>query len=150
MLFLILLFLIPNIICHGDYQTIPLRYDAAINYLKQFHHNSFVNLLDDVSTYSITPEKISSYISLFSNNETTQCETDFEIIAQAAMRHDIWALKTLDAWGKPLPSGILKGNIYWVGSYDECLQPMYFGNNKAFVSQPFDTQYCKLISFDII
>ncbi|CAF5177198.1 unnamed protein product, partial [Rotaria sp. Silwood1] len=56
----------------------------------------------------------------------------------------MWALKVLDAWGKPLPSGLLKGNTYWVGNYDECIQPMYSPNNKTFLSQPFDTQYCTL------
>ncbi|CAF2710964.1 unnamed protein product [Rotaria sp. Silwood2] len=56
----------------------------------------------------------------------------------------MWALKVLDAWGKPLPSGLLKGNTYWVGDYDECIQPMYLPNNKTFLSQPFNTQYCTL------
>ncbi|CAF4855020.1 unnamed protein product [Rotaria sp. Silwood1] len=69
---------------------------------------------------------------------------DFEILLQAALNRDMWALKVLDAWGKPLPSGLLKGNTYWVGNYDECIQPMYLPNNKTFLSQPFDTQYCTL------
>ncbi|CAF3799873.1 unnamed protein product [Rotaria sp. Silwood1] len=80
----------------------------------------------------------------FSNNKTTQCEQDFEILLQATLKHDTWALKVLDAWGKPLPSSLLKGNLYWVGNYDECLQPMYLPNNKTFLSQPFDTQHCTI------
>jgi len=140
---LLVLFSIPNIICQRDYQTIPLRYDAAIHHLKQYQHSNFLDLLDDVSTYSITTNRMSSYISSVSNNETTQCERDFDIIVQGVSNRDMWALKVFDAWGKPLPSGILKGNIYWVGSYDECLQPMYITSNKTFVSQPFDTQYCE-------
>jgi hypothetical protein len=143
MLFLLLLFLIPNIICQQDYQTIPLRYDVAINYLKQLQHPNFIDLVDDVSTYSITHDKMSSYLSSVSNNGTTQCENDFAIIIERVLKRDMWALKTIDAWGKPLPSGILKGNLYWVGDYDECLHPMYLPNNKSFVSQPFDTQYCE-------
>jgi hypothetical protein len=142
MIFLLLLFLIPNIICHQDYQTIPLRYEAAINYLQQLQHSNFIDLVDDVSTYSITSDKISSYISLFSNNET-QCERDFDLIVQALLKREMWALKVIDAWGKPLPSSILKGNIYWVGDYDECLHPMYLISNKTFLSQPLDTKYCE-------
>jgi hypothetical protein len=150
MLFLLLLFLIPNIICHQDYQTIPLRYEAAINYLKQVQHSNFIDLLNDVPTYSITSNKISSFSSLFADNTTTECERDFEILVEAATKRDIWALKIFDAWGKPLPSGALKGNVYWVGDYDECLHPMYLTNNKTFVSQPFETQHCELISLIIM
>jgi len=143
MLFLLLLFSIPNIICQHDYQTIPLRYDVAINYLKQFQHSNFIDLVNDVPKYTITHDKMSSYLSSVSNNATTQCERDFEIIIQGILKRDTWALKTIDAWGKPLPSGILKGNLYWIGDYDECLHPMYVPTNKTFVSQPFDTQYCE-------
>jgi hypothetical protein len=144
---LLLLFSIPNIIGHRDYQTIPLRYEAAINHLKQFQQSNLIDLLDRSSTYSITSNKISSYISLVSNNQTTECERDFDISVQALLKRETWAMKVFDAWGKPLPSGVLKGNVYWVGSYDECLQPMYLMNNKTFVAQPFDTQYCKSIFF---
>ncbi|CAF1061127.1 unnamed protein product [Adineta steineri] len=139
-----LLLLISSVVCHQEYQTIPLRHDAAINYLIQHQHSNFTSLLDGISTYTIALNEISSYISLFSNNEVTQCEQDFEIILQAILKRDTWALKVFDAWGKPLPSGILKGNTYWVGSYDECLQPMYLPTNKSFISQPFDTQHCTL------
>lgn len=142
LLFLIV-FLIPNIICHRDSHTIPLNYQSAINHLKQRQQTNYLDILDDASTYSITSDTISSYISLDSNNDTTQCEKDFQIILKGVSARDIWALKVIDAWGKPLPSGILKGNLYWLGNYDECLQPMYLPNNKSFATQPFDTQYCK-------
>jgi hypothetical protein len=102
-----------------------------------------MDLLDDASTYSITFDKMSSYVSSLSDNKTTQCEQDFEIILEAVLKRETWAMKVFDSWGKPLPSGVLKGNIYWTGSYDECIQPMYLPNNKTFVKQPFDTQYCK-------
>ena len=67
-----------------------------------------------------------------SKNQTTQCEKDFDTIVQAISKRETWALKVFDAWGKPIPSGILKGNVYWVGDYDECLQPMYLVANKSF------------------
>jgi hypothetical protein len=148
MLFLILLFSIQSIICHQNYQTIPLRYDAVINHLEQYQYNNLVNLLDDASDYSMTSDKMSTYISLSANNKTTECERDFELVLESVLKRDLWALKVLDSWGKPLPSGILTGNIYWVGNYDQCLQPMYLPNNKSFVKQPFDTQHCEYISLN--
>ena len=143
LLFLLLLFSIPSIICHRDYQTIPLRYEAAIHYLKQYQQTNFADLLDCAPTYSITDDKLSSYISSVSNDQETQCEKDFETAVEALVKRETWALKVFDAWGKPLPSDILNGNLYWVGSYDECLQSLYIPTNKSFVSQPFDTQYCE-------
>ncbi|CAF3060708.1 unnamed protein product [Rotaria sp. Silwood2] len=55
-------------------------------------------------------------------------------------------MKVFDAWGKPLPSGLLKGNVFWLGNYDECINPLYQINNKSFVRQLIDTQYCALQS----
>ena len=144
--FLLLLFSVSNIICYKEYQTLPLRHDLAINYLKQYQHINFNDLFNNISMYSITSDKIFSYISLVnSNNETSQCEKDFYEILQAASKRDLWAMKIIDAWGKPLPSGVLKGNTFWVGDYDECLKPLYTLANKSYVLQPINTQYCKEI-----
>ncbi|CAF0747409.1 unnamed protein product [Adineta steineri] len=87
-------------------------------------------------------ERISSS---FSSNTTNVCEQNFEIILQGVLKRDMWAMKILDAWGKPLPSGILSGHVHWMGNYDECLQQIYLPTNKSFVSQPINTQYCTLL-----
>jgi hypothetical protein len=145
---LLLLFFIPASLCNLDYQNIPFNYESAINHLKQHQQTNLIELLDQSSVFSITPHKLSSYVSsLISNNQTTQCERDLEVIIEALMKRETWAMKVFDAWGKPIPSGILRGNTYLVGDYDECLQPMYVIGNKTFVAQPFDTQYCKLIFY---
>ena len=52
-------------------------------------------------------------------------------------------MKVLDAWGKPLPSGFLRGDIYWIGNYDECVQLMYNSTHKSFIPQPVNTQHCE-------
>ncbi|CAF0975213.1 unnamed protein product [Rotaria sordida] len=78
------------------------------------------------------------------SNATTQCEQDFLILVEAALSRDLWALKLFDSWGKPLPSGVLKGNMLWTGNYDECLDSLYQPANKTFLSQPFVGQYCTL------
>jgi hypothetical protein len=75
-------------------------------------------------------------------NQSTTCERDLQVLIDALSQRQLWALKVLDAWGKPLPSGLLKGNTFWIGNYDECVNPLYQLNNKSFVQQPFDTQYC--------
>lgn len=48
-------------------------------------------------------------------------------------------ISVIDSWGK-LPSGLMKGNLYTIGNYDECL------NLKTKLPAPFGTlegQYCK-------
>ena len=137
MLFVTFLILISGIACHPDYQTVPLRFDAVLDSIRPHKHSDFANLLDDASTFAID-----SISALPSENQTTQCDRDFALILEAVAKRDLWALKTIDAWGKPLPSGILKGNVFWIGNYDECLHPLYQSTNKSFLSQPFDTQYC--------
>lgn len=139
----LLFVLLANIIAHPDYQTIPLRYEAALDHLRQYQRTDFLSLLDESPNYSITSEKISSYIESIGDNQTSECEREFQTLMSAVSKRDSWALKVIDAWGKPLPSGILKGNLYWVGDYDECLNRMYLPANKSFVPQPFETQYCK-------
>ncbi|CAF1165447.1 unnamed protein product [Rotaria sordida] len=140
----IALFLLFSVLLNTNSQFIPLRFDLAINRLRQYQHFSLINLIKDVE-YNLTPEQMLEYMSLsLSNNKTSSCEQDFELILRAAKEKDTWAIRVLDAWGKPLPSGILKGNVYWVGNYDECIQPMYNPVNKSFISQPFNTQHCTL------
>lgn len=140
--FSFLLFFILNINC----QIIPQRFNGAINQLlRQQAQQDYTSFdINDYVDYNVTSQNMLEQMSLlFSKNQTTACERDFELILQAASKRDMWALKVIDAWGKPLPSGVFSGNIYWVGNYDECLQEMYLTNNKSFVSQPFNTQYCK-------
>ncbi|CAF1430753.1 unnamed protein product [Rotaria sordida] len=138
----ITLFLLFSILLNTNSQFIPLRFDLAIDHLRQYQYFSSSNLIKDVE-YNLTPEQMLEYMSLLLlNNKTSRCEQDFELILRAAIEKDTWAIKVLDAWGKPLPSGILKGNVYWVGNYDECIQPMYNPANKSFISQPFNTQHC--------
>lgn len=45
-----------------------------------------------------------------------------------------------DAWGK-VPSGLMQGNIYWIGSPYEC-QHHLRGLNNSVVTQPFKTRTC--------
>jgi hypothetical protein len=138
---LVLLFSLPDILCQPKYQRIPLRLDLAIAQLRQYQYFTPVNILNN-APYTITLAQMSAHMSSLSSNQTTICEQEFGMIVEAALRGDMWALKVFDAWGKPLPSGILKGNLYWTGNYDECLQQLYLPGTKSFAQQSFHTQYC--------
>lgn len=144
---LFLLVSLPNIVSQREYQTVPLRFDVAIDQLLQRQQFALHDV--DHKSYSITPAEILASISPSSNNSntTTECEQDFVLLVEAASRSERWALKILDAWGKPLPSGLLKGNTLWLGNYDECIDPLYQPVNKTFLQQPFDGQYCKYMPF---
>jgi hypothetical protein len=139
----VVLLLFCSLFANTFSQFVPLRFDQAINRISQFRNFPPPNLIED-ERYNFTLEQILKDMSFsISNNKTSVCDQDFGILLEAASRRDMWAIKILDAWGKPLPSGVLKGNVYWVGDYDECLNPMYLTNNKTFLSQPFDTHYCE-------
>ncbi|CAF3851450.1 unnamed protein product, partial [Rotaria sp. Silwood1] len=134
------LFSLPTIVGR-EYQTFPLRLDAIIN---ELHRQKQTLLNTDDLSYAGTIDEL--YVQLLStNNRTTACEKDIEILVKAVLRRDMWALKVIDSWGKPLPSGILKRNLFWVGNYDECVQQIHLPDNKSFVQQPFDTQYCLIV-----
>lgn len=136
--FFVVLF-IPNIIS----QIIPIDFNSIVDQSHQQSH--YVSNVD----YNLTPQKMLEQISSsLISNQTNRCEQDFKDILDAASKYETWAIKIIDSWGKPLPSGILSGNVYWVGNYDECLQDLYLPSNKSFVSQPFDTQYCESIYLD--
>ena len=92
---------------------------------------------------AFTLESPVDYLTRFSAaNATTQCQQDVRLLLDAVEQKQLWAIKTIDAWGKPLPAGVLKGNTFWVGNYDECVGELYQTNTKAYLAQPFSTQYC--------
>ncbi|CAF3744244.1 unnamed protein product [Rotaria sp. Silwood1] len=150
LIFVLLLFVPQSIIGEPTFETIPLRFDAIIQRLRGFyqHYPDIVNDLVNTPIATIRSELLLANIS-FSNNQSTACERDLEILITAAVQRQLWAMKVFDAWGKPLPSGLLKGNMFWIGNYDECINPLYQINNKSFVRQPIDTQYCALQSSPI-
>ncbi|KAL5012244.1 hypothetical protein ScPMuIL_010795 [Solemya velum] len=59
----------------------------------------------------------------------------------------MWAMQMLDASGK-IPSGLLQGNINWLGSYDECtnitvtLTEEQIANRT--LAEPYGVQYCRV------
>ena len=76
---------------------------------------------------------------------TSRCGQEFSQLLNGMEQEEKWAIKIVDAWGKPLPSGLLTGNLYWMSNYDECVDKLYQPEDKSFVQQPFDSQYCKYL-----
>ncbi|XP_052221322.1 nose resistant to fluoxetine protein 6-like isoform X1 [Dreissena polymorpha] len=72
------------------------------------------------------------------------CMNSTNLMLAAAINKDQWALRMIDAIGKP-PSGILDFNLKWLGNYDECLETevSVLDNSTGLVSEPFEPQYCQ-------
>ncbi|KAH8247743.1 hypothetical protein KR038_009248 [Drosophila bunnanda] len=54
------------------------------------------------------------------SQEDLLCLSDWTQFMMALKAGQYWALKMIDAWGS-IPSGILTGNAYDLGNFDECL-----------------------------
>ncbi|KAH8278498.1 hypothetical protein KR018_004098, partial [Drosophila ironensis] len=50
-----------------------------------------------------------------------QCAADLAYLIKGLSDGSYWALKMIDAWGS-VPSGLLYGNFYDLGNFDECLK----------------------------
>ena len=140
-----ILLILPCIPAGAGHGMIPLRFPPVRN--SNQLDPSLDNDPNNTPIVSIQAQLLLDKAS-FSNNQSTACERDLQILILAASQRELWALKVFDAWGKPLPAGILKGNIFWLGNYDECVDELYQENNRSFVQQPIDTQFCRSMVFD--
>ncbi|CAF1371828.1 unnamed protein product [Adineta steineri] len=122
-----------------NYSPVPLRLDQAIAQIQltQKFPSQNLNFNFNENLFSSNAWAINANI-----NNSSQCSQEFEALLNGTLQQEMWAMKFVDAWGKPLPSGVLTGNTYWVGNYDECLNPLYQVADKSFLQQPFDSQYC--------
>ena len=123
-------------------RVIPSNFDAAIRELRSASSNEQYRRRADFDQLIQITSNPAQWLSL-PFNESIPCEREMMELIENALLEQLWALKILDSWGKPLPSGLLKGNILWTGNYDECMNPLYQSENKSFVKQPMNTQYCK-------
>jgi hypothetical protein len=89
-----------------------------------------------------SPFTLSSLLP-FVINDTT-CRNDLILLMHGLRNEDKWALKIIDSWGVKPPAGILEGSHLWLGSYDECLHPLYLPTNRSHAKQPYLTKYCTI------
>ncbi|CAF0782101.1 unnamed protein product [Adineta ricciae] len=104
-----------------------------IRYIKE-------NMIDSNLVFNTTVPFI-QIDSTFGVNQSN-CTRDLQTLSNDFLSRKIWALKTLDAWGK-LPSGLMHGNIFWIGSVYEC-QHHLRGFNNTIIAQPFKTHTCTI------
>ncbi|XP_071040695.1 nose resistant to fluoxetine protein 6-like [Parasteatoda tepidariorum] len=86
---------------------------------------------------------ITMLININSNATNSSCYNDLVYIKESIdLKHFqySWALKMLDSFGKP-ESGILEGNVKWLGDFDEC-KSVYAPRNRG--RGGFQGQYCTL------
>lgn len=62
----------------------------------------------------------------------------FNLFYQLKLTFSFFIFSVVDAWGK-LPSGVLNGDLYDLGDYDECLS---ISHNINSASGTFDGQFC--------
>ena len=125
-----------------NHQPFSLRLDQIISSLierQKFSGQHPITELDE-NLFSIT-----AWTANVVNLNTSQCGQQFSALLNGTLQKEKWAMKLIDAWGKPLPSGLLTGNLYWMGNYAECMDDLYQVEDKSFLQQPFDSQYCKYI-----
>ncbi|XP_078593512.1 nose resistant to fluoxetine protein 6-like [Branchiostoma floridae x Branchiostoma japonicum] len=82
----------------------------------------------DVSTVNWTDVSIPAQPTA---NISQQCQKDVAQYNTDLSQGKMYALKMLDAGGKP-PSGILSGNLIWAGSYSQCVNITTKGFNITF------------------
>lgn len=115
-------------------ELFKFRLDSILN---DIEYNELIKLSNIIKPNEILNSLLSS-----NRKEISLCEEEFQMILNKSLEFDLWALKIIDSWGKALPSGLLKGNVFWTGNYDECIEELYLPNNKTYLSQPFHNQYC--------
>lgn len=142
-LFGISLLLVSNVVP----QIIPPRFDKIIDDLSKWRHVDPQLLVRQQILPTYSPETmLKSMLMTSSHNDFDQCLSDVSTIVSGVAEKQMWAIKTIDAWGKPLPAGVLKGNTFWTGNYDECINLFYQVANKSYLPQPISTQYCTFIN----
>ncbi|XP_034664724.1 nose resistant to fluoxetine protein 6-like [Drosophila subobscura] len=74
------------------------------------------------------------------SQEDLLCLADMAQFMQALTAGQLWALKMIDAWGS-IPSGLLYGNAFHLGNFDECVKI----SKEVTSSHRISGKYCFLI-----
>ncbi|KAH8385578.1 hypothetical protein KR200_000705 [Drosophila serrata] len=75
------------------------------------------------------------------SQEDLLCLSDWTQFLAALKAGKYWALKMIDAWGS-IPPGILTGNVYDLGNFDECLSI----RKEVSLGRTIRGKYCLLLS----
>ncbi|GFR30452.1 nose resistant to fluoxetine protein 6 [Trichonephila clavata] len=169
-LFLISIFCVGRVFCQitGNTNT-HQSYDLVKSVQNSVQHLGVSKDLKSFSEYDIASLKeITNFLrnsidvilsDILSQTNSSKCIRDFKYVFDNLLS-GMWAIKMIDSYGKP-ESGVLNGNVKWLGEYFECLDirappkpyedvggfqgkyctlqiPLKFGN----VSLPLSTAVC--------
>ncbi|KAL5012239.1 hypothetical protein ScPMuIL_010790 [Solemya velum] len=111
---------------------------------QQVPGNVFRNL-DTTQLFRSTLSNLQKRLIAFNISEP--CLEDNIVLWSGLSNGEMWAMQMIDASGK-LPSGLLGGNVNWIGSYDECVNTtvVLTGEQKTNRNNtdPYGTQYCQV------
>ncbi|CAH1176236.1 unnamed protein product [Phaedon cochleariae] len=80
-------------------------------------------------------EVVSDILTKLQNKECVAASTR---VLESMTRHEKWAMEMFDSFAK-FPTGILYGNYYQMGNYDECVEARKEGNS---LESTIQGQYC--------
>ncbi|KAI8045768.1 hypothetical protein M5D96_001956, partial [Drosophila gunungcola] len=90
---------------------------------------------------NVTLERLGLFESEVSSPQDLLCLADLEALINGFSSNQSWAFRMIDSWGS-IPSGVLTGNIWDLGYFDECLSI----NQVISSSQKISGKYCFLIA----
>ncbi|GFU10745.1 nose resistant to fluoxetine protein 6 [Trichonephila clavipes] len=89
----------------------------------------------------VFPKSTYTIFDFLIDANSSKCYQDLKYVFQNLVDEN-WANEMLDSFGKP-ESGILQGNLKWLGNYDQCLKVYAPPDNKTEAGD-FHGKYCLL------
>ncbi|EDW43345.1 nose resistant to fluoxetine protein 6 [Drosophila sechellia] len=96
-----------------------------------------LNFVGQVKDFDV--KEISTLDSRVPSQEDMLCLSDLTALMTGLQSGQYWALKMLDSWGS-IPSGLLTGNMFDLGNFDECLKI----NHGVSLGRTIQGKYCFL------
>ncbi|GBM80809.1 Nose resistant to fluoxetine protein 6 [Araneus ventricosus] len=136
---------VEKIDSHHDYNIAK----SLKNSLEHIEGSKYLKLLsardrkfiDEVEYFF--PRSINTILpDLLAEDASDKCLLDLQYVFESLQSSESWALKMVDSFGKP-SSGILLGNVRWLGEYNEC-RGVYAPPKENTGVGDFHGKYCTL------
>nr|XP_016936647.1 nose resistant to fluoxetine protein 6 [Drosophila suzukii] len=105
--------LLTNNLVGDQYLTISKLRSLAVEFFDHYSNATMEDLTPDLNEYFNGEPRVPSVQDL-------ECLADLALLSNDLASSKFWALKMIDSWGL-LPSGILVGNWWNLGNFDECI-----------------------------
>ncbi|XP_017066863.1 nose resistant to fluoxetine protein 6 [Drosophila eugracilis] len=109
--------------------SLEITKDSSVDSQSESYHTlsrlrrlavEFFDYYQNITIFDLTQDIYNNKHSRLPSVEDLRCLADLQILGNDMSASKAWALRMIDSWGS-LPSGILYGNLYDLGNYDECL-----------------------------